>query len=388
VAVSGGADSLCLALLTAHWASNRGLPVLALVVDHGLRPASSVEARVTCDRLTAIGIGSQMLVLDGLVAGAGIARRARLARYQALAAACRAAGAVDLLLGHHAGDQAETVLMRQRAGSGRDGLAGMALLSETADLRLLRPLLTVPPERLRATLAASDIGWVEDPSNQDARAERTRVRQELGRTPALAAAMLDQAGRAGQARMTASTVIAGVLASGATVRPEGFALLPPDLLPEPALSALIRAIGGRPYRATPSAVAGLVRRQRPATLAGTRLMPAGRLGPGWLLIRESEAMALPIPATIGACWDDRFVLEGSELLPADLEIAALGSDRPADGVATALPSAVLETLPTLRRGGVLVAVPHFGWAIPGLGCFRFAFRPPAPVSEAMLFTSG
>ncbi len=397
VAVSGGADSLCLCLLAAAWAAARRLSVLALVVDHGLRASAASEARETGARLHRLGVPARLLRICGLSPGPGLAERARAARYDALTAACRAAGCVDLLLGHHAGDQAETVLMRRRAASGPDGLAGMAGLVETADLRLLRPLLPVEPARLRATLTAAGQGWIEDPSNRDRRAGRTRLRQELAAAPAQGAALLAHQADAARARLARRRAEAAELAASVRFAPQGFAILPPELVSAGALAALIRSVTGQPYRPGSDPVAALVRHPRPATLSGARLLRAGRLGPGWVLLRELAAVAAPVPATPGAIWDRRFALLGDAGPAAGLMIAALGA-APCDGPGpewararrrSGLPAAVVATLPALRAAdGAVLAVPHLRWCVPGLGLDRlwFAFRPAAPATDAALFT--
>ena len=351
VAVSGGADSLCLALLAARWGMPRGIAVLGLIVDHGLRAEAADEARLTASRLAAHGVASRILTLDSLPAGPSLAERARKARYAVLRAGCRASGIVDLLVAHHAGDQAETVLMRSRAGSGADGLAGMASLSETDALRLVRPLLAQPPERARATLRAFGLEWVEDPSNRDVRALRTRLRRELAGpdVAGLAATLLAAAAEAGAARMARDLERAGDLALTTMLRPEGFALLPPRLVPPRALAALMRTIGGASYPPAMRGVRALVQDPRPTTLAGTRLMRAGRLGPGWLLLREAARVEAPIPAVPEAVWDRRFRLRGPATeLPPGLTIGALGRDAGQERMRADLPAAVLAVMPTLR----------------------------------------
>ena len=145
----------------------QGGTLSAFVVDHGLRPEAGAEAEATTATLSRLSIPARILKLKGLEPGPGLPARARAARYAALQAACRADGILDLLLGHHAGDQAETVLMRRASGSGPAGLAAMAASVQLGNVRLLRPLLTVPPGRLRATLRERGIGWAEDPTNSD-----------------------------------------------------------------------------------------------------------------------------------------------------------------------------------------------------------------------------
>ncbi len=382
VAVSGGADSFCLAILAARWAAGRGIETLGLVVDHGLRASSTPEAELTAERLAARGIGSHILTLDALYPGAALAERARTARYAALTACCRDAGIVDLLVGHHAGDQAETVLMRRRAGSGPDGLAGMADLAETNDLRLLRPLLAIAPDRLRGTLSALGLKWVEDPSNQDVRALRTRLRHELADPdgqPGLAAGLLDEAAHEGERRMARDIEQAGQLGLAAMLRPEGFAILPPGLVPARALAALIRTIAGAAYPPMLERVAALIRNPRPATLAGTQLMPAGKLGPGWLLLREAAQVGDPVAAAPGALWDGRFRLHAdANALPGGLMIGRLGEDAAAERSRTGLPSAVLAVMPTLRGpDGARAGQGHErGW---------FSFEPAQPATQQPIF---
>jgi tRNA(Ile)-lysidine synthase len=367
VAVSGGADSLALAFLLARW----GVP-RAFVVDHGLRDESASEAAAACETLRRMGVVGRVLSLPGLRRGPGLAARARAARYEVLIGAARAEGLADLLLGHHVRDQAETVLMRRRAHSGAAGLAAMAAVSELNDVRLVRPLLGVAPGRLRATLLAAGIGWVEDPSNADRATLRARLRQELddpdgdgAETRDLAAAAVRQ----GMERAEAELGLAAVLAERTMIRPEGFAVLSPGSLPAAALSALIRTIGGGAYPVSTISV----------VLGGVRLLDAGRLGPGLLLVREASLMQGAIPAAKGAVWDRRFrMLQGE---PADTTIGALGPDAAALRSHSDLPAAVLVALPALRVHGLLAAVPHIGYP-DGEFSARMVFSPASNAAGA------
>ncbi len=371
VAVSGGADSLALAWLAARWGRARGF-----VVDHGLRPDSAAEAAWTAAALAGFGVASRVLRVHGLRHGAGLAARARTARYALLLQACAEAGLADLLLGHHAGDQAETMLMRRLARSGPRGLSAMAAASARAPCRLLRPLLGVAPGRLRATLAAAGRHWVEDPSNRDPAAQRTRLRATLSGDAPAAAALLAEAAVHGRTRAVAETACAAALARLVALRPAGFAVLAPGPWPTDALATVLRVLGGAIYAPDARAVAALAASPRPATLGGVRLLPAGRLGPGWLLVREAAAMAPPVAALAAATWDGRFRLLG----PGDpgLTLGALGADA-VRGPGT-LPAAARCTLPALRRGGRVVAVPHEDAG--GEWRDRVLFDPPGPAAGA------
>lgn len=176
VAVSGGRDSLALALLARAWAVGRGGSVIALIVDHGLRAESAGEATTTLGVLRQQGIEGVILRWSGAKPRSAVQEAARAARYRLLREECRRRGILHLLLAHHADDQAETVTMRAARGSGPDGLAGMAALVEQPDVRLLRPLLRVPRTCLTATLLERGVRWLDDPSNADPRFERARLR--------------------------------------------------------------------------------------------------------------------------------------------------------------------------------------------------------------------
>jgi tRNA(Ile)-lysidine synthase len=387
VAVSGGADSVALTLLADAWARARGGSAYGLIVDHRLRAASAAEAAETLRRLAARDIPARILALDGVRPGPALAARARAARYAALTAACAEAGWLHLLLGHHAADQAETVAMRLLAGSGPVGLAAMPALVETADVRLLRPLLTVPPARLRATLAAAGMAWVEDPSNADPTAQRARLRllrrDRDGSGPATAAAVAAAAAR-GRSRAAAERAVAAILARRVRLAPEGYALLTPGALPAAALAALLRTLAGAPWSAKPDSVALLAAALRPATLGGVRILAAGRLLPGgWLLVREAAALAPSVPAGIGAVWDGRFRLDATPPPQAGLQLGALGAAAAFLRRRSDLPAAVLRALPAMWQHGKLAAAPHLDYCdgVGGAWC-RIGFVPRVALAVA------
>jgi tRNA(Ile)-lysidine synthase len=252
-AVSGGADSMALILLLERWARARGGSAIALTVDHRLRPEAAAEARQVAAWLTARGIAQRSLTWEHHGSGprSALQAKARRERYRLLTGWCRRRGILHLALAHHAGDQAETVLMRLARGAGIDGLAGMSTSLAREGVRLIRPLLLTDPRRLRASLAAAGQAWLEDPSNRDERFERVRWRQLVPpeqRVPvALAAAEI------GQERRRREHDLADLL-SRARLGPEGDLDLPPAALlaapPALALAALARcliAVGGETY---------------------------------------------------------------------------------------------------------------------------------------------
>lgn len=176
LAVSGGPDSLAM-LLMAHAA----LPgrIAAATVDHGLRAESAEEAAMVA-RLCA-GLGVPHMALPVALEPGNLQSEARTARYAALGGWMEREGLAALATGHHADDQAETLLLRLNRASGVAGLAGVRARGAVPGSRLplLRPLLGFRSAELAEVVAAA--GWqaVDDPSNRDDRFDRARIRKAL-----------------------------------------------------------------------------------------------------------------------------------------------------------------------------------------------------------------
>lgn len=412
-AVSGGADSMALALLADAWAKERGGRMTALIVDHGLRTESAGEARSAMETLSGLGISAEILVRDGGRPASNLQARAREDRYRLLAERCRADGVLHLLLGHHRDDQAETLLLRLGRGSGGDGLAGMAAVVERPEVRLLRPLLGFSKESLVATCRASGVTWIEDPSNRDDAFARVRVRRLL---PSLAEAGLDAAGlveaasRFARARVALEASTARALARAARIHPAGFALLDRGSLRASseeiairALSTIVRAVGGGVYAPGIEAIERLCAKVTEAgavsaTLGGCRLVDTAR---GLLVCREVRR---PGPEAISAgpgrhVWDGRFALE---LVPdagtpsGALRITHLGAAGWREIVSNApklrgfpLPHPVFAALPALIDDRGVACVPHLGYRRPGPGSgLRVAdvrFQPVNAAAQAGFF---
>jgi tRNA(Ile)-lysidine synthase len=246
-AVSGGRDSLALALLAHDWAVALEGRVVGLIVDHGLRRDSADEAAATRHLLADHGIAAEILRWRGPKPASGVQEAAREARYRLLRAACRRRGILHLLIAHHADDQAETVAMRAVRKSGPDGLAGMAALIEQRDVRLLRPLLGVARARLTATLEARAVAWIDDPSNLDSRFERVRLRK-AGPLPPSAAAGRALSRTTVDRRLAAAAVglLEFDLPGAVAIDRAGFARLAGEL-GRRLLSRVIQAVGRRDH---------------------------------------------------------------------------------------------------------------------------------------------
>ena len=174
VGVSGGPDSMALCHMVQQWAKARDVQVHALTVDHGLRAESADEARLVGERLK--GVQHTVLTWESPSKSA-IQEEARHARYALMGEYCREHGISHLFLGHHSGDQAETVLFRLAKGSGLDGLCGMQAVQSYDDVVLVRPLLGFSKEDLVDYCKQASLDFVNDPSNEDDSFARVRLRQ-------------------------------------------------------------------------------------------------------------------------------------------------------------------------------------------------------------------
>ena len=174
VAVSGGADSLALLLLAQAYAKEKGGHIVALTVDHGLRPASKEEAQQVQRWAQTRGIEHVILTWEGDKPTSHLQEKARTARYELLTQWCKKNGVSTLLLAHHREDQEETFWLRLTCGSGLEGLTGMKQRTMKEGITILRPLLGFPKERLKATLQAEKQPWIDDPSNQSEKFFRGR----------------------------------------------------------------------------------------------------------------------------------------------------------------------------------------------------------------------
>jgi tRNA(Ile)-lysidine synthase len=190
LAVSGGPDSIAMMWLAARWRRvlKHGPRLIAVTVDHGLRPEAAREARNVKHLAKTLDLPHRTLRWSGAKPKTGVPAAARDARYRLLAKAARAAGATHVLTAHTQDDQAETLLMRMSRGSGIAGLGAMARQSRRDGVVLARPLLQVPKARLLATLKKAGIGFADDPTNRDSAFTRPRFRAMM---PGMAAEGFD-----------------------------------------------------------------------------------------------------------------------------------------------------------------------------------------------------
>ncbi|MCE2992593.1 MAG: tRNA lysidine(34) synthetase TilS [Alphaproteobacteria bacterium] len=179
VALSGGPDSMFLCIKLHEWAKDQSIDVIAIIVDHKLRPESTTEANTVSDFIHSYGIKSQILTWAHGDIKSNIQAKARSARYKLLTDYCKDNGINNLFLGHTLDDQAETIMMRIFRGTGIEGLKGIAAKSQKHGVTVLRPLLHTRKHQILDALAKNHISFVTDPSNNNEKFDRIKIRKIL-----------------------------------------------------------------------------------------------------------------------------------------------------------------------------------------------------------------
>ncbi len=411
VAFSGGADSTALTLLAKRWATRRGGVVTALTVDHSLRRESAAEARLSQQRIKALGVEGTILRWQNNKPRTGIQNAARDARYGLMSDWCRRKGILHLLLAHHQEDQAETMLHRLGRQTGADGLAGMARIRETADVRLLRPCLNISRDRLRAMLESRGIEWVEDPSNSDPAYARVRLRNLL---PTLAVEQISPTSLSGTAqrlaevRQSMENQAALVLAKSAALSNLGFARIDCAAIMNSereiarrVLERLLGTIGGELYPARHQSLDQLLNdvrgnsKFRGRTLSGCKIL---REKDSFLIVREAARCPVEnMASNVWLDWDNRFRIRVSRVGNSgrsSYQVRALGDDfsrklAEKNGISgfRSLNVAVRRALPSVWDRHGLVSVPHLGYGRrtrnpASVAKIQVEFLPNRPVTNA------
>ena len=367
VAVSGGGDSVALMALASDWVAARGVKLHAVTVDHGLRPEAAEEAAEVGRQAAVLGLSHDVLKWDGWDGVGNLQAAARAARYRLLGGWAAGRGVAAVLLGHTRDDNVESFVMGLTRGAGLDGLSGMRPRFERGGVAFLRPLLGVSRAGLRAFLRRRGLDWIEDPTNEDERFDRVRIRK------ALVAAGVDQAliaqsiANLRRTRMGISELLGRWVEAHVrdelgelVIEPEAFALLPGEFRRR-LLNAALRWVSGADYPPRADPVMRLVGEPWPTrgrTLHGCLLRAEPR---GLVIGREPKAAAGAAPAATNTVWDGRWLVEGPR--GPGLEVRALGAEGLKlcpDWRATGAPRAALLVSPAIWRGPALVAAPLAG----------------------------
>jgi tRNA(Ile)-lysidine synthase len=361
LAVSGGSDSMALMWLAARWVREIGWQgqLHVAVVDHGLRAEAADEARFVMDEAEKLGLTPHTLTWAGPHPRTGIPAAAREARYALLTRVAGKLGAV-LVTAHTQDDQAETVLMRLARGSGVDGLSGMEARSMRHGVKLLRPLLGISREQLRATLREAGVSWIDDPTNENMAHERVRMRKALDVLQGVGLtrqAIALSASRLGRAELALEVATRGLMRVAVRVEANSFACISMErLMHGPAelqvrvIIELARIFGGGQEISLSGAERvrdwSIQSDARAMTFAGCRF---ARRAKTIIVGREAARVkpgVLPVDRDAPMVWDARYqITVPKPLLPAEvLRVAdTSGLQRPSE-----VPDFVWRGLPVLK----------------------------------------
>ncbi|MBI1171602.1 tRNA lysidine(34) synthetase TilS [bacterium] len=364
LAVSGGGDSIAL----LHLAVAAGLQPSVVTVDHGLRPEAAAEAEAVGRIAARLGLPHQVLRWQGTTHAGNLQDAARRARRRLMAEWAVGQGLSSLVLAHTRDDVAETFLMRLARGAGVDGLAAMASFWTEGGILWQRPMLGMGRQELRNWLQARNLTWVEDPSNENPRFDRVRMRKALasGALGLRGDRLAEVAAHLAEAR-AALDALADDWSARTLTEEAGSLRIAPDFWRAPVetrrrlIQRVVLWIAPSDYAPRGAQISQLLDRLsqgHAATLAGCRFLPAE--GEALRALREARAAQAPVP---GPVWDGRWKIlgpwpEGAEIGP----LGALGLAQVAGWRATGLPRPVLLVSPALWRGGRLIAAPLAGFA--------------------------
>ncbi|KRB51661.1 tRNA(Ile)-lysidine synthetase [Rhizobium sp. Root708] len=313
VAISGGSDStgLLIALSNALKAKpDSSISLCAATVDHALRAESADEARQVAALCETLDIPHVTKLWHGIKPKAGISAAGREARYGLLAEAAGEMAADIIVTAHTFDDQRETVAMRAaRSERENTGIADLVLFDRR--LWVARPFLPCLRDDIRSLLATAHISWIDDPSNEDLKYERVRIRQRLQGEGGGEGGVGDAA--AGRSRLAAD---AGAwVTEHFVLYPYGLGAISPDGfhadedMLEYALGRLAAVVGGQPFAPGGSQLAAMlafVKAAEPGRMTAARVVFDLRRN-GLFLARESRGiLSLALAPGEQGIWDNRY----------------------------------------------------------------------------------
>ncbi len=179
VAVSGGADSVCLLDLLNIVRERYRLGLVGFHMNHGLRPAAKQEQEFVSSVFEQLGI--ELILVRSRVRlyaqrhKLGLEEAGRILRYRHLRRVARTKGCNRIALGHTANDNLETMVLNLCRGTGPAGLAGIPVSRGV----FIRPLIDTPRPVLERHLRARGLEWVKDESNEDLDFRRNLIRHRV-----------------------------------------------------------------------------------------------------------------------------------------------------------------------------------------------------------------
>lgn len=374
VAVSGGPDSMALALTLKSQEKKYGYILYGIHVNHKLRSESDNEAQKVQEWMEKANIPCTILDWDHPEIKTKIQETARQGRYELLSNAAKEQNIKAIFLAHHKEDQYETVLYRLSCATGMDGLAGIPPVSIKDTIPYLRPFLSASKRDLIQYLGAHS--YIQDPSNSNDTYTRVKFRNQTDTLSALGLtvdALVEVADKASKNRILIEELTTQVFEKYIEIHPLGYAVMSPALLKEVnpeiqyrVLENLLMQIGGNSKFLRQKNIKEFIDKNlknsifKGDSIGNCLVRPYQKK---WLFIREPEKIRDKKSLTTSLFWDNRFLISGLKKNP-ELYIAALGKNwekykdffaRFAD-----LPSYFWQTIPAIydKTDKVLEIIVH------------------------------
>ncbi len=343
----------------------------AITVDHGLRASSADEAAMVAKTCRRLNVPHDTLVWSGWDGHGNLQGAARDARYRLMTDWAKSREISVIALGHTADDQAETVLMRLARESGVDGLSGIPPRRMIGGITYIRPLLDLTRLRLRSYLEARGLSWAEDPSNDDPRFERVRVRQAaahlatLGLTSKALAEVAKNMSRAREAldwyTFVAARDYAVIEGGDVVISLRNYRVLPEEIARRMLVHAVTWIGGGRypPRRKAVLDAIVSIRAGMTVTLNGCVLYTHRgtiRISREFHSVKDHDVQASRV-------WDGRWHVPQDIGPDAELRLRALGRQglkQCGDWRQTGRPFRSLVSAPSLWRGDRVISAPLAG----------------------------
>jgi len=386
IAVSGGADSMSLAILLNIWCKNHNIPFVALTIDHGLRIESRDEAKFVNSELKKRNIEHHTISNETPIPSSNLQENARRIRYQLLTNWCKNNDISHLATAHHLDDYVETFLMRLERGSGVDGLSSIADKAIINDLFIIRPLLSFPKSEIIEYLNSQKQKWIEDPSNQKMDFKRNRIRKALGDDlgdDLFIKRMASVANNMARARQAIETQTNHVINQFVKINQAGFCTIDCSIFSEEdeiilrLLSSVLRFIGGKEKSPRFEKLMTLFNTLKnnnkyEVTLSGCEIT---KLNNRINIFREVSDIQRDIKFknNNNINWDNRFLAKTNLFNKFNIYLGALGQTGFSQikseykrGKNTALPTKILYTFPAFKEidnQGVenIIYVPHINY---------------------------
>ena len=181
ISVSGGADSLALLILMKNWIIKNDGKLTIIHFNHSLRKESLKEAKYVERISENFNLACKVLKWKKINFNSSLMQSARTARYSKIIDFCEKEQIISLMTAHHFDDCLETYLMRKERKFTTLGLNSIPRINIQKNLQILRPFIGIKKKRLIQTCINQNIKWINDPSNENERFERVRLRKSISK---------------------------------------------------------------------------------------------------------------------------------------------------------------------------------------------------------------